>query len=348
MASILRRLWLGISAVRAAVTLTVAGVLGRLRSPHQVIVSKPATGIVLGPKIVLFLHWDRGGRVREALFTYIAQLAESGRSVVFITNAGKIEPNAEARLLTLCAGVLIRRNIGYDFGGWRDGIETLNLPQPETEEIIIVNDSVFGPVRPLEATLLRLDYTDADVWGLTESWQRRYHLQSYFVAFGPRAIRAPAFRTFWQQVIPAPSKAYVIGKYEVGMTQAMIKAGMRVAVLWPYEMLTKQITRDQLAGYLDGDGAAGARNDPLDLTRWLHILRLRDAIARRKPLNPTSDLWRHLLLSGYPFIKRELLRDNPTRVEDIGDWADVLRETLGVDPGPIIADLRTMLRGDAP
>ncbi|HEX7390020.1 MAG TPA: rhamnan synthesis F family protein, partial [Acidiphilium sp.] len=271
----------------------------------------------------------------------------SGRSVVFVTNAGKIEPVAEARLLTLCAGILTRRNIGYDFGGWRDAIETLDLPQAGTEEIIIVNDSVFGPVRPLESTLLRLDYESTDVWGLTESWQRRYHLQSYFVAFGPRAIRSPAFRKFWAQVIPAPSKAYVIGKYEVGMTQAMIKAGLRIAALWPYDMLTKLITRDQLDGYLNADPGS-VRTDPIDLTRWLHVLRLRDAIARRKPLNPTSDLWRHLLLSGYPFIKRELLRDNPTRVEDVGDWADVLRDTLGVDPGPIIADLRTMLRGDAP
>lgn len=346
--NLLHKLRLGVNALRAAITLAVAGVLGRLRSPHQVVASKPASGIVLGSKVVLFLHWDRGGRVREALFTYITQLAESGRSVVFVTNAGKIEPNAEARLLTLCAGVLVRRNVGYDFGGWRDAIETLNLPQAGTEEIIIVNDSVFGPVRPLEATLLRLDYANADVWGLTESWQRRYHLQSYFVAFGPRAIRAPAFRKFWAQVIPAPSKAYVIGKYEVGMTQAMLKAGLRVSVLWSYESLTKQITREQLAGYLEGDGTAGARSDPMDLTRWLHVLRLRDAIARRRPLNPTSDLWRHLLLSGYPFIKRELLRDNPTRIEDVGDWADVLRETLGVDPAPIVADLRTMLRGDAP
>ncbi|MHB1301958.1 MAG: rhamnan synthesis F family protein [Acidiphilium sp.] len=348
MMTILHKLRLGFGTIRAVMTLALAGILGRLRSPHQVIASKPGGGIVLGSKVVLFLHWDRGGRVREALFTYIAQLAESGRSVVFVTNAGKIEPNAEARLLTLCAGVLVRRNVGYDFGGWRDAIETLDLPQAGTEEIIIVNDSVFGPVRPLEATLLRLDYTDADVWGLTESWQRRYHLQSYFVAFGPRAIRSPAFRKFWSQVIPAPSKAYVIGKYEVGMTQAMIKAGLRVAVLWPYDMLTKQITRDQLAGYLDVEAAASGRSDPMDVTRWLHVLRLRDAIARRKALNPTSDLWRHLLLSGYPFIKRELLRDNPTRVEDVGDWADVLRDTLGVDPAPIIADLRTMLRGDAP
>ena len=345
-AQLLRTAWRALRHAWTLAAMTVAAGLGRLRNPHQVIARKPDQGIVLGPRVVLFLHWDRGGRVREALFDYIAQLAASGRSVVFVTNAGALDPGAEARLLALCAGILVRRNIGYDFGGWRDAIETLDLPQSGTEEIIIANDSIFGPVRPIDSMLLRLDYDEADVWGLTESWQRRYHLQSYFVAFGPRAIRSPAFRRFWSGVIPAPSKPYVIGKYEVGLTQAMIRAGLRVAALWPYEALTRQITRDQLAPYLDIE--PGGRADPHDLTRWLHILRLRDAIARRRPLNPTSDLWRHLLLSGYPFIKRELLRDNPTKVEDIGDWADLLRDELGADPAPILADLRMMLRGDAP
>ena len=327
---------------------TVAGALGRLRSPRQVIRSVPEPGAAFGPKIVLFLHFDSRGHVREAVFDYIGQLAASGRSVIFITNSGKLDPAAEARLAAICGAIVIRRNIGYDFGGWRDTIEHFGLPHADTEEIIIANDSVFGPVRPLETTLLRLDYDKADVWGLTESWQRRYHLQTYFVAFRPRAIRAPEFRQFWASVIPAPAKSYVIGRYEVGMTQAMIKAKLRVEVLWPYEALTKLITRDQLEGYFAAETGAGARFDPLELTRWLHILRLRDAIARREALNPTSDLWRHLLLSGYPFIKRELLRDNPTRVEDVGDWADVLRETLGVDPTPIVADLRMMLKGGAP
>lgn len=345
-AQLLRAAWRTLRNAWNLVTMSVAGVLGQLRSPHQIIDRKPGQGIVLGPRVVLFLHWDRGGRVREALFDYIGQLAASGRSVVFVTNAGKLAPAAEARLLGLCAGILVRRNIGYDFGGWRDAIETLDLPQAGTEEIIIANDSIFGPVRPIDSMLLRLDYDAADVWGLTESWQRRYHLQSYFVAFGPRAIRSPAFRRFWSGVIPAPSKAFVIGKYEVGLTQAMIRAGLRVTALWSYEALTRQITRDQLAPYLDIE--PGGRADPHDLTRWLHILRLRDSIARRRPLNPTSDLWRYLLLSGYPFIKRELLRDNPTKVEDIGDWADLLRDELGADPAPILADLRMMLRGAAP
>ena len=324
-----------------------ARILGRLRSPHQVIRQIPEQ-IDLGPRVVLFMHFDGNGGVRPAVLAYVRDLIAAERSVVFVTNSGRLTDAAISALRAAGAQIMIRRNIGYDFGAWRDAIETLSLPRANTEELILCNDSVFGPVRPLDVTLLRLDYAQADVWGLTESWQRRYHLQSYFIAFGRTALHHPGFRKFWTQVLPAPAKSFIIHRYEVGLTQAMLKAGLRMAAVWPYETLTKMVLREQLQPYLEADGAHGARVDPMDLTRWLHILRLRNAIAQRKALNPTSDLWRQLLVTGYPFIKRELLRDNPTRVEDIGDWADVLRDELGVDPEPIRADLRQMLKGDAP
>jgi hypothetical protein len=88
--------------------------------------------------------------------------------------------------------------------------------------------------------------------------------------------------------------------------------------------------------------------DPILRNRKLQILRLRDAVARRVALNPTSDLWRHLLLAGFPFIKRELLRDNPTSVEDVGDWVTIVRDIMGADADPILLDLRTMLKDRAP
>lgn len=301
----------------------MAGLFGLLRSPHQIIAQKPIGFIHLKPKVVLFIHWDSSGHVQKSLFEYIRQLTESGRSVVFVTNSGQIEPSAETILMTLCEGILIRRNVGYDFGGWRDAIDTLGLPRPDTEEIIIANDSVCGPFLPLEPLLLRLDYTLADVWGLTDSWQHRYHLQSYFIAFGPRAIRSPVFRRFWSMVIPAPSKIFIIRRYEVGLTQALLEAGLKVSALWPYETLTRQVTRAQIMGYPDSD--TDEPIDPRQLARWRQGFRLREAIARRVALNPTSDLWRYLLLSDYPFIKRELLGTNPNRIEDISDWEDVLR-----------------------
>ncbi len=325
-----------------------AQLIGMLRSPRQIISVWPEGEVVLGPKIVLFMHFDSRGVVRQQLLDYMRELQENDRQIVFVTNSGKLRPEGMAALRGLCAAVIIRRNMGYDFGAWADAIRFLKLPRPETEEVILANDSVFGPLMPLSDTLRRLNYDKADVWGLTESWQVRYHLQSFFLAFGAAALRNEAFGKFWRRVRPVPAKSYIVRAYEIGVTQAMVKGGLRCAALWSYESLIKLVNRDELEKLIVAEESELGRTDPVQVTRKLQVLRIRDAAARRVALNPTSDLWRQLLLAGFPFIKRELLRDNPTKVEDVGDWVEIVRETLAADPDPILIDLRTMLKGSAP
>ena len=339
----------------------LARIAGQLRSTRQIIFSWSASGsatgaatgtgadIQLGPRVALFMHFDGRGIVRPQVLNYIRELKANGLDVVLVSNAGKLAPEALAVLQEVCAGIILRKNIGYDFGAWRDAVDYLDLPRAQTQEVILANDSVFGPLAPLGDALRRLDYSKADIWGLTESWQVRYHLQSFFLAFGPVALRAKAWREFWDDVRPVPMKSYVVHRYEVGITQAMIKGGLSCAALWPYEALVKMVSRETLKELVGEEEQADPNKaDPIQTTRRLQVLRIRDCVARRKALNPTSDLWRQLLLSGFPFIKRELLRDNPTRVEDVGDWAAVVRDTLGADPEPILQDLRLMLKGGAP
>lgn len=336
-----------LSNVKWATVVPIARGIGQLRRRRQIITVWPDAGIKLGPKLVLFMHFDRYGNVRPQILHYIKELTGNGRSVVFITNAGKLTPVAMANLQAICAGIIIRKNQGYDFGAWRDAIEFLQLPRPETEELILANDSIFGPIKPLAPMLAKLDYSKADIWGLTESWQERYHLQSFFLAFGPAAIHSETFAKFWRRVRPVPVKAYIVHAYEIGVTQAMLKGELRCEALWRYETLIKAVDRAELERLVEADFES-EQKDPINVTRKLQVLRIRDAVARRQPLNPTSDLWRQLLLTGFPFIKRELLRKNPTRVEDVGDWVDVVRETLAADPEPVILDLRSMLKGGAP
>ncbi|MDD2794555.1 rhamnan synthesis F family protein [Acidocella sp.] len=322
--------------------------IGQLRSPRQILRVWPEGEVTLGLKIAIFMHFDGRGVVRAQLLDYMRELRENGRTVVFVSNAGKLLPASLAALREICAVVILRRNIGYDFGAWRDAMDYLGLPRADTEEVILANDSVFGPLVPLGDVLRRLNYEKADIWGLTESWQVRYHLQSFFLAFGPAALRAPAWEKFWRSVRPVPMKSYIVNAYEVGVTQAMVKGGLRCAALWPYEMLIKLVNRGELEKLIVAEESELGKADPIQITRKLQVLRIRDGVARRVALNPTSDLWRQLLLSGFPFIKRELLRDNPTKVEDVGDWVEVVRDSLAADPEPILQDLRTMLKGGAP
>ncbi|HTQ70403.1 MAG TPA: rhamnan synthesis F family protein [Acidocella sp.] len=326
----------------------VAVACGKLRSQRQILSVWPEGMVVLGPRVVLFMHFDGRFLVRQQVLGYIREFKDNGRDVVFVTNSGRLSPEAMAALQELCTAVIVRRNIGYDFGAWADTLNELGLPRAGTEEVILANDSVFGPLMPLGNMLRRLDYTKADVWGLTESWQLRYHLQSYFLAFGPKALQAEAFKAFWASIQPLPMKAYIVKHYEIGVTQAMLKGGLSCAALWNYEALVRMVNRDELAKLIEEEETELGKTDPIHLTRKIQILRIRDGVARRLPLNPTSDLWRQLLLSGFPFIKRELLRDNPSNVQDIGDWAEMVREVLGADPEPIRQDLRLMLKGKAP
>ncbi len=326
----------------------LARLAGLLRGRRQIVSAWPEHPVALGPKIVLFMHYDSRGQVRPMLLDYLKEFIANGRAVVFITNAGRLNEQAAARLQEICAAVIIRRNQGYDFGAWRDALAHLRLPREDTEEIILANDSIFGPLAPLQGLLQKLTYENTDIWGLTESWQTRYHLQSFFLAFGPVALRSQAFDKFWRKVRPVPSKTYIVKAYEVGITQAMLKAGLRCAAVWSYQSLIAQCQQALVEDIMALAAAKLERMDPVLVARRTYALRIRDSIARRVAMNPSADLWRPLLIAGFPFIKRELLCDNPTGVQDIGDWGTVVREVFGTDPEPILRDLRLMLKGGAP
>ncbi len=322
----------------------LASYAGPLRSPRQLVSAWPEGEIPLGPEVAVFVHFDRAGVVREYVLHYVRALAEAGLSVVFVTNSGRLQPESMAALQRLCAGVLVRRNVGYDFGAWREALERLGLPRADTEMVVTVNDSLYGPLCPLRGVIERIDLTEADLWGLTESWQSRYHLQSYFLAFSRAALESDAWRRFWTGVLPVPSKHWVIRTYEVGLTQALLRGGLRARALWPYEPLVREA--EPPPGAERREPQEG--DDPIYEARRRHARRIRDAAVGRIPLNPTSDLWRQLLLAGYPFLKRELLRDNPTRVLDVADWRDVAHAAFDADTGPIERDLQRTLRDQAP
>lgn len=323
----------------------VAGGIGVLRgwfhSPNQVIRAWPEGEVRLGSKVALFVHFDGQGAVRRHVLDYVTALHDAGFSVVFVTNSGRLRDDSMAALQAVCASVLVRRNIGYDFGAMREGLERLQLPRPETETLVIANDSVYGPLRPLDEVLARVDLDVADLWGATESWQRRYHLQSFFLVAGRAAMTNPAWHAFWKGVRPVRSKHWVVSRYEVGLTQQLLRAGLRCAALWPYQDLVRGID----PGLLDGE--LSSPSDPYINVRRIHVSRIRHAVVERMPLNPTAELWRQLLEAGFPFIKRELLRDNPAKVVDIADWRDVVRERLGGDTTAIERDLQRVLKDRA-
>ena len=322
-----------------------AQLLARIeRRNHVVAVHEGVTFAELTPRVAIFCHFDRAGRVREPTRIYLEALRSEGLSVVVVTNAGWLAEPDLAWLRKRTAAIVIRRNVGYDFAAWRDALARLQLPRRDTQLLLLINDSMYGPFAPLGAMLARFDFSSVDIWGLTDSWQHRFHLQSYLLAFGPRALASECFATFWKDVRDIRSKWGVIKNYEIGLTQYFMAAGLRCQAVWPYMSLIAAAKRRAVVKANDRLDD----NDPFGVAARKaenHILRAAVASA---PMNPTTELWRLLLEAGFPFLKRELLRENPARVSDIAAWRTVLEERLGQDTGVVIRDLERCLRQRTP
>ncbi|CAO3424214.1 rhamnan synthesis F family protein [Azospirillum doebereinerae] len=291
-------------------------------------------------RIAVFVHYDRAGIVHDYVLYYLRQLRIAGFELVFVSNAPSLTADSLAELQTLCALMVRRRNVGYDFGAFRDGLALLGpLEEREgLEELLLANDSVYGPFHDLATLLRRADAGRASVWGITDSWQFGYHLQSYFLLFKRQALLSPAFAQFWRQVRYVQSKTWVVLRYEVGLSRALIRGGLRCAALFPY--------RQAATGVSEAVRHGGALAAPgLGRRHHAYLSMLFDAVDRGEPLNGSHYFWDYLIAEmGCPFLKRELLHKNPARVPFVHCWDSVIEASSSYDSDLILRHLEASMK----
>ncbi len=289
-------------------------------------------------RIAVFVHYDAKGIVHPYVIFYLEQLREAGYSILFVTNSPKFLPSAVEVLRQHCALILRRRNRGYDFGAYKDALR--EIPDVAVlESLILANDSVYGPFHSLRELLRQADPNQADIWGITDTFQHHYHLQSYFLLFHRAALTATEFHRFWKDVCYAQSKQLVVHYHEIGFSRRMLAAGLRLEALYPYRAVALELMDDLGCRSLD-DPDWAARLPQRDYLRWLY-----DNLMAGVPVNPSHFFWEPLLRRhGYPFLKRELLTRNPCNVPLTQYWESAVRQVSGYDTRLISRHLQHVLR----
>lgn len=229
-------------------------------------------------RLAIFAHYDAKAEVKRFVLHYLQALRDVCDDITFVSTSPLSEVEL-AKLAPTCGTTIIKDNVGLDFGMWQRALAVTDLDA--WDEIVLVNSSVFGPVRPLADVFARMAASDCDYWGMTNNQDIAPHLQSYFLVFRTAALRSPGFRQFWENILPYRDKRQIIRSYEVGLSTFMSEKGLRSAVVAPAEDLS--------LGLLERRG------------RW-------------KSRNPTCYYPLALLKCGMPFVKVELLRDNPGAV----------------------------------
>jgi len=172
-------------------------------------------------------HYDPAGRVARHLHGLVAHVASLGRVVFVSTNLSDGEAEA---LRSRGFEVITRANEGYDFFSYRRGIEALG-DLAAIDALTIFNSSFVCLDPPTLTTRFFSSLSpDIDVLGITSNYEYAAHVQSYWMSFETRRVLdSGAFASFWKDMQPVSDRNLVIPRYEVGLSQAMNRAGFRLA-----------------------------------------------------------------------------------------------------------------------
>ena len=191
-------------------------------------------------QIAVFLVFQPRG-CPESLFDTLAVLRGEGYAPLVVVN-GRHRRDDLDRLVRLAWRVMLRPNVGYDFGGYRDGIRHIRALGIEVEALLILNDTIWLPAGQESFTLRRLgdiggDYAALSNFVYRHQRGRAVHLtgRTYASSFGfrvsRRVWRSCAFQNFWTRLPLLGSKPKVVERGEVGFSRAMEAAGFAPVTL---------------------------------------------------------------------------------------------------------------------
>jgi hypothetical protein len=278
----------------------------------------------------------------KSLQQIIPVLKKRGLKVILCHN-GRLAPEAIDELKPHLHTIILRPNVGRDFGAYQDGIRFLQSLRTPPKRVLFVNDSIFFSPGGIEKLVADLDTDDHPYVGCSENFEWHYHVGSFLFSIGQEVFASKAFRAFWKQYFPFSTRYYSINCGEVRLTRyikerggftprilySMHQAGRHV-LNWSLEDLQLHLpllpflARDMVYGselfrtYVDPmivsvDGQKGqvrpARvSQELEAARDLALKHLLDQLVRRMEGGSQAHLACGVFVKylGMPFLKKDM------------------------------------------
>lgn len=238
-------------------------------------------------KVAIYLVFQPHGLEASTLLT-LEHLQSKGYSTLLVSNC-PLNPEDSARTLPLCWQVMVRKNFGYDFGGYQDGVLTVLRSDQPVKQMLILNDSIWFP---LHRDCDLLDRMEASPVGFVGAFQleptrdqkkmrgkRRPFMGSFFWHFKDQVLSRPAFKEFWRDYKATSSKFATIRRGERRFTHHLMDAGIACEAVF---------SRNQFDGWLQHAQGTELRQALEDLcTNDDHLATRRLALLAANQSHPT-------------------------------------------------------------
>jgi lipopolysaccharide biosynthesis protein len=158
-------------------------------------------------RLAVVSFYDKDGIFDAYMAVFLRALAESVEKIVLVV-AGKL--NIEAKLVAeSCSSNLIFVEKTGLFSAYRAGIAELGQDElAGCDELILCDNSFFGPIFPLSELFGRMTAQECDIWGITGrnispfskpiSSDIHFYPDSHFIVFRQDVTKARNFSAFWR------------------------------------------------------------------------------------------------------------------------------------------------------
>lgn len=189
-------------------------------------------------RLAIYVHHDPKGEVRDYILYCLKGLQEVIDDILFVVN-GCITPEGRKHVEDLGVKVLVRENKGFDWWAWKAGLEFLGYDKiAEYDELLLTNNTYYGPIYPFSEMWSEMDKRDCDFWGIAQHpktdmlWVKGdpqsvmlRHIQSYWLVFKKRVFTSEDFQRYWMNLVMHNSFNEMVGYGETKLTDYFYKHG---------------------------------------------------------------------------------------------------------------------------
>ncbi|MBQ7628601.1 MAG: hypothetical protein IJS81_00070 [Selenomonadaceae bacterium] len=188
-------------------------------------------------RLGIFCIYDKEGIIDDYILYLLQEIKKVLDHVAIVCN-GKLLPEGRARLEKYTDDIFVRENTGFDMAAWKHGILDKKDELKNYDELVLFNDSFYGPFYPFQDVFDEMDKKgNADFWGLTihgkteatttvfpDGWIQE-HVQSFFLVIRSRMLHSKEFIAYWSMSDEAQSFQDAITWHEVLFTKNFYEKG---------------------------------------------------------------------------------------------------------------------------
>jgi len=178
----------------------------------------------MNKRLFVFAGYDNDCIIDESVIMYVRALSKIGDVIFYMDSDADEKQLAKVKPFTIYSSA--HRHGEYDFGSYKRGYiiaKEKNILK-NYDWLYLVNDSMYGPLHPIQPILTKLESNGRDASGMVfKKHKKEPHLQSWFLGMNKKVFLSDSFDSFITSIKKLSGKGLIAWVYEHGFTKMLIK-----------------------------------------------------------------------------------------------------------------------------